>query len=387
MKLTICFNSLDSASFKSIISLILNCTKIRQLSLQLFSNEDVYNCVALFKLCNKLSIDTSELFHNQSVLEVNNLSDDLSHSMIDKMLPGFSLNLSYLFNAIKSSSSALSDLDLNINLPSIIEDSDLYTTVLIKFILNIFIFIINGKHLLNSVKISASQLSFNDRKCPLINQFLESIDYNNNTFLTKQTNIQRLSIKLRFLSVVNISKMVMTNLRRVDIGHLDPETFKAFAKYYSSNEYISSSQLTQLSLSMSVAIFDLSVIKNELMLLYRYHSCNLLELHLYSNITMSKDELVTIFNIINYNSVEKYGFNLSKNQEEMINNDKDVIKSIKNLYYTHNIIRLKIQYAYKRLLIRFALNTANDNKELLKPLHILRDYLSEKKTIQFAYKC
>lgn len=388
IKLTICFNSLDSASFKSIISLILNCTKIRQLSLQLFSNEDVYNCVALFKLCNRLSIDTSELFHNnQSVLEVNNLSDDLSHSMIDKMLHGFSLSLSYLFNAIKSLSSSLSDLDLNINLPSIIEDNDLYTTVLIKFILNIFIFIINGKHLLNSVKISASQLSFNDRKCPLINQFLESIDYNNNAFLTKHTNIQRLTIKLRFLSVVNISKMVMTNLRRVNIGDLDPETFKAFAKYYSSNEYISSSQLTQLSISMSVAIFDLSVIKNDLMLLYRSHPCNLLELLLYSNITMTKDELMTIFNIINYNSVEKYGFNSSKNQEEIINNDKDVIKSIQHLYYTHNIIRSKIRYAYKRLRIRFALNNANNNKELFKPLHILRDYLSEKKTIQFAYKC
>lgn len=382
LQLTICFNSLDNISFRSIIFLVLNCSRIKRLYLQLFSSEENYSCGALFKLCKKLSIDTNELYNNQSILELKNIHDDLSHLMIDKMINSFCINLDFLFKAIRSSSLSLNELDLNFNLPSIIQDDDLYITLLVKFILNIFIFIINDKHVLNSVKISAPQLSFNDRKIPLINQFLESIDYN--TSLNKQNNIQRLSIQLRFLSVVNISKMIMKNLKMVFIGDLDPETFKAFTKYYTSKEFISESHLEKISIGLSVVIINLSIIKDEFISLYQHYPSNLLEVFLYSNLTITLTNIIQLLNIINYNPIEKYVLHLNKNQSDIINNDANIITSINKMYQTSQTIQIKIKYVYQKLRFNSVKSILKNTEFQVKnPLLILRDYLSEKKIVQF----
>jgi hypothetical protein len=283
----------------------------------------------------------------------------------------FMKNLEFLLEIILEKKKYLNEISFILNLPSILIYDEKYLNILIKFIINFFMFLIYEKHKIQLVKIIAPLLKLDNRKIIILNDVF-NIENKENLF-----NIKTLHLQFKIFECENIIKLITINLNSLFIGDLDIKTFVSFVEFYVKSDFKKKSQLMKITISLQFHIIkiDEEILKK----FFQNPNLKLNELYFYSNLKLEKKQIFSILNIISKNSVHKYFFefnNYNKNFIDEINNN--FVQCMK--YYSEFDVK-KLKFFYKKLKFKF------NNKNLIKKvLKISADFLLEKRNIKLTTK-
>ena len=369
IKMNFEFNSLNYKIFTNILSIFSYNKFCNNIKLNFFSDDKFYSQESLFKLCVDLNENINNLFEDKNYLDYE--KNDLDHIIIYYFMEKFMKNLEFLLEIILEKKKYLNEISFILNLPSILIYDEKYLNILIKFIINFFMFLIYEKHKIQLVKIIAPLLKLDNRKIIILNDVF-NIENKENLF-----NIKTLHLQFKIFECENIIKLITINLNSLFIGDLDIKTFVSFVEFYVKSDFKKKSQLMKITISLQFHIIkiDEEILKK----FFQNPNLKLNELYFYSNLKFEKKSIFSILNIISKNSVHKYFFefnNYNKNFIDEINNN--FVQCMK--YYSEFDVK-KLKFFYKKLKFKF------NNKNLIKKvLKISADFLLEKRNIKLTTK-
>ena len=311
------FNSLDCSTFTQIIKFIYVNNNLTSLNISFFSSDVFYLQQSLYKLYNYFCPDT-EL----------NLHCDIEKNILDKILPPYTLCVKNFFETLKTKN--LQNLGICMDIPDIIENNKKYILLMTKFFINIILYIFNKENnKLETAKILCPKLILNNEYYPFIDKIFSEIKKHG-----CNNNIKELSIQGQLYKVINIKNILCETLNILNIGSCDMVTFKSLIYYVASYKFSKNSNLKKLSLGL---IKSIRRINKELeYLLIRVFSVKmkqLIELNIYSNITINKkEEYFDFLKIFKNSCISKCTFILNENSEDVINL-KECIEKRNNIKY------------------------------------------------------
>jgi len=282
-QLNIELNILDHITFSKILSFIDNNSSLTSLKLSFFSSDVTYLRQTIYKL----------YYQN-----INTKATSISQ-ILDYILPYFSENLEVLFELIKKKD--LKTIAANFDTPDLIEINNPYMNTIFKFLMNIIFLVDNPKSHVEKLVILSPSTKFDSRFLPSIENILEDINFeDNNKVLTE------LSLHLQLFMVKNIKNLITERLISLNIGDCDICTFKELTKYLTSYKFSKNSFLKKLSISLLDSIIEYTNdIKNIFYKIFSIRINQLTELNLYTNIYMTKDTYLDLFDIFRNNWTSK----------------------------------------------------------------------------------
>ena len=313
-ELNIEINILDYISFQKVLSFINNNKSMEFIKLSFFSSDATYLRQSIYKI----------YFQNIGEKEVS------ISKIINLLFPYFVKNLEVLFELIKIKD--YKKIEVNFDIPDIIEINNSYMNTIFKFLMNLLFLVDNKKSLIRKFVILAPKIKFDQRYLPSIENILEDINFNeNNKVLTE------LSIHLQFFMIKNIKNLISENLVILNIGDCDIYTFRELTKFLTSYKFSRKSELQKISISLLNSIIKYtSEIKTIFYKLFSINIKQLIELNLYTNIYIFKDEYNDIVNILKYNYIPKYRLIFNpKNDLEVIYYKEEIMNNISYLVLQH----------------------------------------------------
>ena len=373
--LNIEFNSLDFSNFEKILGIINSNINLSSLKLIFFSCDKFYSLGGLYKIIN--DINDPEL--NLDLLDNNiNLENNILNQFF---LEKFQKNLEILSTLVKNRRKTLNELCLVLNIPSLLLNNDNYILSLIKFIINIFIFLCFEKNQIKIFKLISPLIKLDNRKTIFLNQFFGKIGKNH------LDNIHTLFLQLNLCRMNNIVNLIKPNLKNLSIGNLDNVTFSSFVDKITNDEFILESKLVNVKIILNEGIIEYNdEIKNNFVKLFRANPKNLINFEIITNIKINYEQLHELINNIKKNYINKYiiTFNLeSKNAvDEIIEKDLPYVVNLnkeneQDLKLITKIIKGKIKE-----------NNEDKNKsfELRKKVfNNIKTFLFDKKDIKFEF--
>ena len=373
--LNIEFNSLDFSNFEKILGIINSNINLSSLKLIFFSCDKFYSLGGLYKIINDLN--DPEL--NLDLLDNNiNLENNILNQFF---LEKFQKNLEILSTLVKNRRKTLNELCLVLNIPSLLLNNDNYILSLIKFIINIFIFLCFEKNQIKIFKLISPLIKLDNRKTIFLNDFFGKIGKNH------LDNTHTLFLQLNLCRMNNIVNLIKPNLKNLSIGNLDIVTFSSFVDKYTNDEFISESKLVNLKVILNEGIIEYNdELKNNFVKLFRVNPKNLMNFEIITNIKINYEQLHELINVIKKNYINKYiiTFNLeSKNAvDEIIEKDLPYVVNLnkeneQDLKLITKIIKGKIKE-----------NNEDNNKgfELRKKVfNNIKTFLFDKKDIKFEF--
>ena len=353
------FNALDSINFEKILGLIKNNNTLRILRLSLFSDDQNYSPSALYKLCfgMKYSMKNLLISDNKTFSKGDYVYDDIDRLILSKLLRRFQINLEILLCLLQRKKDLL-EFTCVLDLPSLIIGDDKYNMSLIKFIINILILIAFESHKFKVIKLISPLLVFDSRKYPIILQILDELG--DEQCQSNLSSINVMTIQLKLFSVINISNLITTSLTTLFLGDMDIPTFTEFVKYYSSETFIKKSQLTTIKVSLAnfISNYDITL-QTALNAYYKSIPVHLNENFLFSNLTLSNDDLMHILTLINLNEIEKYyiEINMRNCTDHYLFTNK-----IQNTFICNKRTHMKIDLLLKYLIKKQISNNINNRK-------------------------
>ena len=360
VKLNINSNSLDMLSLDRFINLIqinnrLNCIKFdliikgedfskKSLKQQYLKNY-LYSCLPNLKNIpykpNDLN-DTVDLYKNNILDEIEEYDEN---KFIEIMIKKFEPLLEEFFFMIESKNN-LTELIININLPNIISGNEKFILTLQKFFFNILKSLDNNFCNLNSLNIKSPYFSFDNRKYPVIEKFISTIDLQNNNISLKE-----FSLNIQINKIPNILNLIPKNVIILFLGELDIATFSSLKKNYLEKDLFKNSKLEIFKISFCPSILEKNLLAEEFKFIYNLEKpISLKEIQIYTNLIITKKFLKEIINDVKGDNLEKYYFEFNKLSLENLNyfksnlqkinlkDDKDKINE-KKINYFFNIIR------------------------------------------------
>ena len=304
-------NSLDSSTFTQILKIFYVNTSLSSLNISFFTSDISYLQQSLYKLYN-ISFPDVEL----------NLHGDVEKKIIEKLLPIFSTNLASFFDMLKLKS--MKNLGINMALPDVLENNEKYLLLIIKFIINIIIYIYRkeNNNPIEKVVLLCPKIILNKDYYPFIDDIFSRIDKNN------VINMKELSFQFQLYKIINIKKIINESLLALNIGNCDIVTFQSLVNYLTSYKFSNNSNLKKISLGLIKTIRNMN--RELYSLLYQIFNIkikNLLELNVSSGIKINNEKEYFIFlNIFNNNWIAKSTFILNENSEEIINKEECIEK-------------------------------------------------------------
>lgn len=282
-QLNIELNILDHITFSKILSFIDNNSSLTSLKLSFFSSDVTYLRQTIYKL----------YYQN-----INTKATSISQ-ILDYILPYFSENLEVLFELIKKKD--LKTIAANFDTPDLIEINNPYMNTIFKFLMNIIFLVDNPKSHVEKLVILSPSTKFDSRFLPSIENILEDINFEDNNKV-----LIELSLHLQLFMVKNIKNLITGRLISLNIGDCDICTFKELTKYLTSYKFSKNSFLKKLSISLLDSIIEYTNdIKNIFYKIFSIRINQLTELNLYTNIYMTKDTYLDLFDIFRNNWTSK----------------------------------------------------------------------------------
>ena len=322
------FNSLDFKIFESVLSILYRNKHIEQLNISLFNNDENYSTINLLKLCFELKMNIDLLFKEQKKLlkNYNNNVNNINNFILNnKLCENFKLNIrKLLFNLyIKK----LKYLTICLKLPNIIFNSDIYMTILIKFIFNIFIYL-NQENCLLKFRLIAPLIIFDNNQYPIINEIFKELNFKDKKFL------EQLYISMGFYHCINIYNIIPYNLKYLFLGDLDKISFKCFIDYYSSNDFLKNSKLISIKLKFNNSILVYEEIKDSIDKYIDNYPLNLKEKMLFTKIYFLKDKNLNylVNKVLNIDNKCDIIIQISKKSEILLNQIYNDINKKQNTY-------------------------------------------------------
>ena len=306
--LNIEFNCLDFTNFEKILGIINSNINLSSLKLIFFSCEKVYSSGGIYKLINDINVPQ---------FNINLLLDNCTNfeqGILNKfLLEKFQKNLEILSTLIKNRKKTLNELCLVLNIPSLLSNNDNYILSLIKFIINIFIFLCSEKNQIKIFKLIAPLIKLDNRKTIFLNNFFSKIQKN------FSENIQTLYLQLNFCKINTIVNLIKTNLINLNIGNLDIDTFSSFVDKFTSDEFIKESKLVNIKIILNKGIIEYdNELKKNFLKLFQKNPKNLMNLEIITNIKINYEQLHELIILIKKNYVNKYFITFNKESKIVI---------------------------------------------------------------------
>ena len=321
-QLNIEINALEQLLFNKILNLIYNNPDLTTLNFSFFSSDITYFRRTLLKLYN-------QTFGKNENLIINN-SNKIEEKIINFLSPFFIENLSVLFS-ILISMPKLENLGLNFDFPQILINQQKYIIPIIKFILNILLFIDNYNCHINKLTILASSIILDQRT------FLGNSETFSDLDISKGGNdLKELNLQIQLYNIVNIKNLISTKLIILRIGDLDIVSFKSMVKYLTSYKFASESNLETLSIRLNNSLLYFTVkLKIILRELFYLKISKLSELNLYTNLIIKKEfDYLFLINILKDNWIPSYTITFNSKSFDIINKHQTFMNNIS--YYVSN---------------------------------------------------
>ena len=322
------FNFLDSITTNKLLEFIYKNQLIYLLELSLFSSEDSYTHQNIYKLYSQ----TKEKENDKNKINKFNYIEEPEMYYLNNMINNFEKNLSLLFDII-ATKTKLSKLILYINIPSILTTNQLYMLLFLKFVINILILLDDENFALNVLSLYSPNVILDKDICPCLDEYLDEFDTNkkNKTLLEFNLNVQ-------IYKIINIKKLVSTNLIILNIGDFDLISFGIFINYITSYKFSINSNLKKITLGLLKSINDFSPkIKSLLSKLFSIKIICLIELNLSTNILISqKNEYIELISYLKYNSISSSNITLNEKSKNILEANKILRNGIKYLEVNFN---------------------------------------------------
>ena len=274
------FNSLDFINFQKILALIKSNSNLSSLKLIFFSYDKFYSPGGIFKVLTDI---------NDPKLNIDSLSNtrNFENSAVNQLfLDKFQKNLEILGILLRNRSKSLNELSLLFNIPTLLINNDYYILSLIKFIINIFIFLCLDKNQIKIIKLIAPLINLDSRKISFLNDFFRKIKPDS------LHGLHTLFLQFNFYKMTNIANLISSNLHSLNIGNFDIDTFSSFVNKVTFDVFIIESKLVnfKIALNKNIIDYDDEIKKNILLLLTKYPK-NLLNLEIITNIKINYEQL------------------------------------------------------------------------------------------------
>ena len=362
--LNIEFNCLDYMNFAKILRLISSNFNLSTLRLIFFSNDKFYSPGGIYKLLNDLN-EKSIIQINKNILKKKN-SQNLKNTDFEELilnyylLEKFQQNLEILCSLIKHHRKSLIEFVIILNLPTILINNDRYNLSLIKFIINILIFLAFDKHEIKVIKIISPLLKLDPRKNPVLNDLFKKItEIQHEKYLSK---VHTLYLQLNLCHMDDVTNLITKNLNTINIGNLDISTFNALCNKITSEEFINESKLINLKIVLqgSITKYD-EEIKQNIIKLFKYTSKNMATMELITKLKVNYEDLCEIMNEIKKNYVNKYLITFNEYSNAFI--DKIIYNILPNVYKIDKINEQKLKILAKYIIKNNLGKNENDDEE------------------------
>ena len=329
-------NCLNFVIFDRIISMIYNNSLLRILKLNIFPPEIYFQPSILYKLCNSLKINMKPIFDKNNFCNIN--KNDIDLLLINSLLEQFEQNMNLLFFALKNLSK-IQELYFNFNLPSLILDNAKYITILLKFFYNLILLVFCSKEKYKIFSFISPFLLLDARTNEQIENLLNLVyEYKN--------NLIELTLQLRLLKIENLSFLINNNLQYLYLGNFDLYTFDYFCNIFEDKNFVNSSKLKTIKLSLQNSITKYSLVKNSIQKYYKAIMKNLKEKTLYSFIEIEIEEFNDLLYLISYDSIQTHLFEFKESQKfnnlELLNYNNIEIPYISYKFQIHRKMIKKV---------------------------------------------
>ena len=349
---TIEFNSLDNHTFEKVLNFLNKNQLINNMNISFFPPEECFKSELLLKTLQnsdetfKIKINKYGIYDfNSNIIKDVYPSEDINTYILRKLSKYLEKNLTDFFNLL-TIKTCITDLSLYFELPQILIKNGLYNNILIKFFINLFIFINNSLNNIKTLLISADNFIIDGRQHPILDEFFEALDFNNTN---KEFKLLNLCFNARMYYLKNVHRLLSIDLVYLSIGAFDYVTFNAFIGFFSLSKFRRKSNLINLKISLNNSATDINEVYDNIIKLFTQFPDQMDEINLSSSLTISYQQIEKLISLINYNKLSKVlmVFNvrsISKDKKleylldsDLINFDKDSCITLENFMDTRAI--------------------------------------------------
>ena len=345
---TIDFNSLDNLTFEKVLNFLNQNQSMVTCRLSFFPPEEYLKPELLYKILQDCDSNYRYIESGDSINKNPNSylffdpkpNEDIDNYMLRKLSEYFEKNITK-FLYLLTIKTSISELSLIFDIPTILNKNDYFNTILLKFFLNLFIYIDKNQNSLNTLSIVAENFIFDNRKFPILNDFCDKLFF----YMDENNKLTNLTFQVRFFDLINIYRLIPYNICYLSLGSFDYQTFISFVEYITSSEFSIHSKLKKLKINLNNTIVDLNDVFEPILRLLTEYPKNLKEINIYTFLTVNYEQIEKILKCTDFNTLENifiqfYKGSISKNDElqkleKCINGVNGVVKkeNFLELYY------------------------------------------------------
>ena len=316
IEVTMDFNSLDNKLFQQILHFLLKNDKMRNCRLSFFPPEEYFEPQFLLQLL--LNSDNAKGKYYLSEVRPN---EEIENFLLRKLAEHFEFNMNKFFSFFINRK-MIKELYLIFDMPNVLYKIDSYEIIIMKLIMNMFIYIdrFNGNpnQGLDCFSIIAENLFFDNRKHPFLDGFFKNM----NIYRKGNISIKKFTLKLKMIGLTNIYKIIPYHINYLSIGSFDLNTFQCFVEYITSTEFNMHSELISLQITLGISILTMEQCFDLLLKLLTEHPKNLEQISIYTNICTDLHSIEKLLESTNYNKIEKIFLQFNKRSIDEINMKK-----------------------------------------------------------------
>ena len=305
--ITVQFNALDNQSFEKLLNYLNQNQNISVCNLSLFPSEEYFKTELLYKILQNCDENfklkktkKNKLSFNPNIIRDLKGNEDLDTFFLRKLSDYFEKNLKKLFYFL-TFKTCITELSLIFDNPTILNKSGYYTNVLMKFFLDLFIFIDCSINNIKTLSLTSENFVFDGRKYPMLNEFCDKLYF----YLKKDHKLTSLTFQVKFYNIRKIYRFLPYNLTFLSIGSFDYETFNCLVDYLTSSEYSLRANLIRLKISLNNSVIDINKNKiyDAIIRLFMEYPKGLTEISIYTFLIISYKELYNLLIKTNYNTL------------------------------------------------------------------------------------
>ena len=363
--LNIEFNSLDYINFSKILGMISSNFNLSALRLIFFGNDKLYSPGGIYKLLNDLN-ESSLIQLNKSIIK-KRTSQSIKNTDFEELILNYHLlehfqkNLEILCSKVRNHRKSLSEFVVILNIPTALINNDRYNLSLIKFIINLLIFLAFDKHEVKIFKIISPLLKLDTRKNPLLNDLFNKITevHHKKNLLSLHT----LYLQLNLCNMNSLANLITKNLNTLNIGNLDVPTFISISNKLTSEDFINESKLANLKIVLKEHItkYDTSL-KENVVKLFKYTPKYLATMELITKLNVNYEDLCEITNEIKKNYVNKYMITFNEHSNAFV--DKVIFNLLPSVIILDKKIEQKLKLLSKIIINKNVGNSDDQNKKI-----------------------
>ena len=376
--LTIEFNSLDNQTFEKLLNFLNQNQNISVCNLSFFPSEEYFKTELLFKIlqnCDenfklKKNKKNKLAFNPNAILDLKG-NEDLDSYLLRKLSEYFEKNLKKLFYFL-TIKTCITELSLIFDIPTILNKNGYYNNILMKFFLDIFIFIDSAFNNIKSLTLNSENFVFDSRKYPILNDFCDKLYF----YLNKEHKLTSLTFQVKFYNIRKIYRFIPYNLTYLSIGQFDYQTFNCLVDYLTSSDYSLRTKLIKLKITLNNSVIDINKEKiyEAIFRLFTEYPKGLTEISLYTSLIISYEQLLELLINTDYNTLPNIFIQFSfksilkdpefenKFEYDLNNNDKNICIRSDNFIDLYFIERNK---NITSLLINLLMHLGEKNKDIM----------------------